>query len=147
MTTDLVDRAKNKTKSHLYFRPPARVHLAEPTGIKVLVCGGRDFHDIVKLRAELNKLHEERGFGLLIHGGAVGADQLAGQWAMERLIPVCVFPANWLNQGRGAGPIRNKAMITWGRPDLVVAFPGVVGTANMIDCAHLANIEVVDIER
>lgn len=41
-----------------------------------------------------------------------------------------------------AGPDRNQRMIDEGRPDLVVAFPGGRGTADMIRRATEAGIEV-----
>ncbi|MEM9912925.1 MAG: hypothetical protein AAF922_19365 [Pseudomonadota bacterium] len=46
--------------------------------------------------------------------------------------------------GRAAGPIRNKEMLDEGCPDLVVAFPGGRGTANMVKQAQAAGVEVLD---
>jgi hypothetical protein len=40
-------------------------------------------------------------------------------------------PADWQKHGTAAGPIRNKQMIVSGKPDLVLAFPGGRGTADM----------------
>ena len=40
---------------------------------------------------------------------------------------------------------RNQWMISNGAPDLVVAFPGGIGTANMIETAKAARIEVLEI--
>ena len=42
------------------------------------------------------------------------------------------FKADWDKFGRAAGPIRNAQMLREGKPDLVVAFPGGRGTANMV---------------
>jgi hypothetical protein len=47
-------------------------------------------------------------------------------------VPVIEFPANWKVYGRAAGPIRNMKMLLEGKPDLVVAFPGGIGTADMV---------------
>ena len=44
--------------------------------------------------------------------------------------------------GRSAGPIRNQAMLDEGRPDLVVAFPGHHGTADIVRRARAAGIKV-----
>ncbi len=107
------------------------------------MCGGRDFHDVAHLERALDALHHERQFGILTHGGARGADLLSGVWAMKNLLPVCVFPANWEHMGNAAGPLRNKAMLDWSRPDLVVAFPGGRGTADMVNKAMAAKIEIV----
>jgi hypothetical protein len=48
--------------------------------------------------------------------------------------------ADWEKLGRSAGPIRNQAMLDEGRPDLVVAFPGHHGTADMVRRARAAGV-------
>ena len=57
-------------------------------------------------------------------------------------IDVNAKPADWKRHGRAAGPIRNGEMLK-DRPDLVVAFPGGKGTANMVTQATNAGIEIV----
>jgi hypothetical protein len=76
-------------------------------------------------------LHRTRGVTLLIAGGARGADSLAEEWAKAQAIP-CDLSASWDGLGRKAGPIRNQHMLDEGRLDLVVAFPGGSGTADML---------------
>jgi hypothetical protein len=78
----------------------------------------------------------------IIHGGARGADSMAGEFANETGIEEIVFPADWKMYGRRAGPIRNQQMLDEGKPDLVVAFPGGRGTADMVGRARTAGIEV-----
>ena len=46
---------------------------------------------------------------------------------------------------RGAGPERNARMLAEGRPDLVVAFPGGTGTADMVRRAKAAGVRVVEV--
>jgi hypothetical protein len=41
------------------------------------------------------------------------------------------------------GPIRNKQMLEEGKPDLMVAFPGERGTANMCKQAREAGVPVM----
>ncbi|CAN1722779.1 DUF2493 domain-containing protein [Hyphomicrobium sp. 1Nfss2.1] len=115
-------------------------------GITVLVCGGRAFRDVVWLRSALDRLHVEVPFARVIAGGACGADTLAAEWAVSRGIPADVFMADWEGLGRKAGPIRNQRMLDEGKPDLVVAFPGGRGTADMVRRARDAGIEVTFIE-
>ncbi len=111
--------------------------------IKVLVCGGRNFGNRALLYSIMDHHHREAGaFEYLIHGAARGADTLAGEWARERAVPVHSFPADWHTHGNSAGPIRNALMIAQGKPDLVIAFPGGAGTANMIRQAEVAKIPV-----
>lgn len=81
----------------------------------------------------------------IIHGGANGADSLAHQYAHISGIPVTVYPADWKKHGRGAGPIRNAQMLTEGKPDLVVAFPGGTGTKDMVTRAKRAGVEVLEV--
>lgn len=98
----------------------------------VLVCGGRHYDDRVRLHTIMNALHHVRSIDLVIHGGASGADILAGAWAMDHGVVSKAFPARWALHGRAAGPMRNKQMLVEGKPDLVLAFPGGTGTADMV---------------
>lgn len=108
--------------------------------MKVLVCGGRDYADEEHLTAVLDRLYAADPEMCIIHGGAPGADTMAGQWAKERGLPVLQCDANWVYYGKAAGPIRNQWMLQYGQPDLVVAFPGGRGTADMVTRAKLAGI-------
>jgi hypothetical protein len=120
--------------------------------MRVLVCGGRDYGRVSdEIQAAYDWLDGLRG-GLpegqnieIIHGCARGADSIAGSWASERGVPVHAFPADWNKHGRAAGPIRNRQMLVEGKPDLVVAFPGGRGTANMIAQAKAAGVEVMQV--
>lgn len=114
--------------------------------MRILVCGGRDFKDRFKLRATLYDLVHEFGMFTLIDGKAKGADQLASLWAIEVGCPLIEFPALWEKYGNAAGAIRNAQMLKEGRPDLVIAFPGGKGTANMVQCAIEARVPVRVIE-
>lgn len=103
--------------------------------MKVLVCGGRDFRDSGQVHFELNRIHSgDRGpIKVLIHGAARGADTIAADWARAKGgIKVLSFPADWQKHGLAAGPLRNQQMLDEGKPDLVVAFPGGKGTADMV---------------
>lgn len=110
--------------------------------MRVLVCGGRDFTDRRFLSEELGKLMLMHRIDTLIHGDAAGADRLAGEWGQRAGITVLPFPADWVRDRRAAGPIRNKRMLDEGKPDLVVAFPGGKGTANMVAQAKRAGVPV-----
>lgn len=107
--------------------------------MKVLVCGGRDFHDYPFARAVLDALHAARGIERIVHGGASGADTLADRWGRSRSIIRWVYPADWDKHGRAAGMIRNRVMLATA-PDLVVAFAGGRGTGNMVGLARDAKI-------
>lgn len=117
----------------------------------ILVCGGRKYGNKDRLWAVLDALvncSEENPLGdhvRIIHGAALGADVLADQWATCNWKTVQMFPADWNKHGAMAGPIRNQQMIDEGKPDLVVAFPGGAGTADMVRRARAAGIEVMEV--
>lgn len=109
---------------------------------RVLVCGGRDFNDAALVERTLCGLRPCPE--VIISGGAPGADHLAALWA-EHYAESEVYHAEWRRYGNRAGPIRNQRMIDEGKPDLVVAFPGGRGTADMVRRAERHGIPVMNI--
>jgi len=131
--------------------------------VRILICGSRTWTD---KKAILDKLLSVEAsydsyIKTVIHGGARGADTLAGiatkemcgykadanhtQAQVDDNTPaVLVFPANWNKYGRAAGAIRNQQMLTEGRPDLVLAFwdQKSRGTKHMIELAKRAGVPV-----
>lgn len=116
--------------------------------MRVLVCGGR-LYGIGDVRKRLHQfhvlsaLHEKHWFTAIIEGGAPGADAGAAAFGKQRDIPVLTFKADWDRRGAAAGPLRNQRMIDEGKPNLVVAFPGGRGTADMIRRAEEAGVRVI----
>jgi hypothetical protein len=116
--------------------------------MRVLVCGGRDYNYHSRLYHALDDIQDERGkFSCVITGDATGADHWAESWAWMQKIRHLKFAADWTGYGKKAGPIRNQIMLEEGKPDLVVAFPGGRGTADMVRRAQAANVEVISVER
>jgi hypothetical protein len=132
---------------------------------RVLVTGGRDYgRKWTGTQWDENERQIDRLFGVLdkalraatlagkhfalVHGGAQGADSLAGLWASMRKdsVTVRVYEADWKTHGRRAGPIRNKQMLDEGKPHAVIAFPGGAGTANMIKLAKNKGIPVLHVK-
>lgn len=116
-------------------------HWGNCLGRRVLVCGSRNYNDEHRVFTELDAISPS----LIIEGGADGAYALAVLWAEARSCELASFPADWAKHGRAAGPIRNQQMIDEGKPDLVLAFPGGPGTADMVRRAKAAGIEVIRI--
>ncbi len=82
---------------------------------------------------------------MLIHGGAPGADTLADIYAKDKGIPRWPFEVTgeqWRLLGKKAGPMRNARMLAEAKPDIVVAFPGGNGTADMVRQAKAAGVPV-----
>lgn len=111
--------------------------------MRVLVCGGRDYRDYEKVYSVLNSLRSEHGSIHIIEGGAQGADCFAAEWADMMGESHDQHNADWKTHGRSAGPIRNRQMLVEGKPDLIVAFSGGRGTANMIRQAESAGVRVM----
>ena len=118
--------------------------------MRVLVCGGRDYDDWCLMRGILqDKLGVYRGKPpddqTIISGDACGADWLARAWAKYTGRKYEGYPADWKKHGKRAGPIRNQQMLDEGKPDIVVAFPGGTGTADMVRRAKKAGVEVIEV--
>jgi hypothetical protein len=114
--------------------------------IRLLVCGGRRYADRKTLYKVLDCFNQAIGIDCLIHGGADGADRLAKEWTEDANIPAIAYTADWDTYGRSAGPIRNTEMLVDGKPDLVLAFPGSAGTADMVKQARLHRIDVIQLK-
>lgn len=82
----------------------------------------------------------------VVTGGARGVDFLASRWAIANEIKTCIYPAQWSKLGKAAGPVRNQRMLDEEKPDMVLAFPGGIGTADMVDRAKKAGITVLPVE-
>jgi hypothetical protein len=108
--------------------------------MKVLVCGSRDWRDGTPIRMALSELPRD---ATILHGGARGADRLAGNIAASFGFHVEQFPADWGNRGRRAGIERNLQMLDE-KPDLVLAFHlnDSVGTAHTVREARKRGIPV-----
>jgi len=91
----------------------------------------------------LDAIHAETPISVLMHGNARGADGLADEWAAGKVQTATFTPA-WESHGRAAGPLRNQEMLDAG-PDLVVAFPGGRGTADMVRRAKTVNVRIIEI--
>jgi hypothetical protein len=110
--------------------------------IRLLVCGGRDFLDWQFLELRMRQTDDRHRIAVVIHGAAKGADRMAGTWADLNGRQQLAFPADWDELGRRAGGVRNGVMLREGKPDLVLAFPGGVGTNDMIRKAVAMGVPV-----
>lgn len=143
--------------------------------MRVLVCGGREFANLSRddtgkviqdkrydeyrfVHSYLDKLAEARSINFVpddnwmpldffvIGGKARGADTAGIDWAVSNFLNFQEYPADWDKHGKKAGFIRNTQMLVEGKPDLVIAFPGGVGTRMMVDIAKKAGVEVTEVE-
>lgn len=112
-------------------------------GRRVLICGGRSYTDRARVFRALDLAHAFTPIGAVIHGAAKGVDSFADEWAIYHGVTPERFPANWAQEGLGAGPRRNQRMLEHGRPDVVFVFHGGKGTADMLRRAMKAGVPVV----
>lgn len=108
--------------------------------VTALVCGSRSWSDSWAIEAELREL---RDLQVVIHGGAGGADTLAGRVAYRLELHVAVVRAQWESWSNDAGRRRNEAMAAM-RPDIVLAFwdGKSPGTRMMVNIARKAGLPV-----
>lgn len=109
----------------------------------VIVTGGRDYDDWAMVQEVLNLFD----IGLLIQGGASGADSDAKEYARLNNIECVTVAADWNKHGKAAGPIRNKEMLLKYPNAIVVAFPGGAGTANCVKTAVALNRIVLQVHK
>jgi hypothetical protein len=109
--------------------------------MKVIVCGGRDYDDMETLYEVLDTLK----ITTIISGHARGADSMAEAYADERNLKLEIYPAEWDKYGKRAGFIRNQQMLDAGKPQMVVAFPGGNGTADMVRRARKEGVPVLSV--
>lgn len=133
--------------------------------MRILVCGDRDYpdqHHVWSTLDSLTGVSESSPLPdpatVIIQGcaGRVvrlpdgtkqvrGADLIAREWGITNWVEVLDYPADWTGLGGAAGPIRNAKMLAEGKPELVVAFPGGRGTADMVRKARAAGVRVVEV--
>lgn len=124
--------------------------------MRILVCGGRDFQDYRLLEHTLGGIHSDQEITHIVTGAQRsegsrdwkyhGADWMAIEWALEREINFSGIPAKWGKYGKSAGPRRNREMLKMFQDiQLVVAFRGGKGTADMVAAARQAGIPVKEI--
>ena len=111
--------------------------------MKIAVTGGRAYADHTTLAAALMVFdppaHPHQPKPVLLVGDATGADAMAVSFARTFKWDLEIFEADWETYGPSAGPRRNAEILTW-HPDVLLAFPGGLGTANMVEQARRAGI-------
>lgn len=108
---------------------------------KILITGSREFTDseIIRLALANERGTEGASQMLVIHGGAHGADSIAGSLARLAIdVHEVIVPALWDKNGKGAGPKRNEAMMHLD-PQVVLAFyKDGAGNRGTSDCVRRA---------
>jgi len=120
--------------------------MIKPGAYRICICGGRDYNDHATVFEVLGRMLQNypKNEIVIINGDSRGADKLAQIWAEDNDIKLETYPANWEEEGKAAGPIRNQLMLSTGI-DILIAFPGGKGTAHMMKICREANVYVYDV--
>lgn len=70
-------------------------------------------------------------------------DTIGHLWAENLGIDTRQYEPDW-KLGRHAGFLRNAQMLKYGKPDVVIAFPGGSGTENMIELTRKAKTRLIE---
>lgn len=98
--------------------------------MKIIVAGGREFIPAQEHKDWLINALKVNNATEVVCGMARGADMHGYNTAKELGIPVKEFAADWVKFGKEAGRRRNKEMADYA--DMLIVFPGGVGTNDMI---------------
>lgn len=132
----------------LFDLEPAPLIEPKPGGLRILVTGSRHWTDRPAIARAITDAC--RGVSshkvTVVHGGARGADTIAGLVAAEFELDVEAHPADWDRWGKSAGHRRNAQMVALGA-DLMLAFPlgDSRGTRGCMRLARLAGIPIVEV--
>jgi hypothetical protein len=110
--------------------------------VKVIIAGGRDFDDFDLLCKKVDKILSRQDEIEIVSGTARGADKLGERYAELRGYDIKRFPADWGNNGRAAGYMRNEDMADYS--DALIAFwdGSSKGTLHMIDTASERGLKI-----
>ena len=108
--------------------------------MKTIIAGSRSICDSALLEIVIKESNFE--ITEVVSGGARGVDRLGELWATDHDIPVKRFPANWQQQGKRAGYVRNSEMASYSQA-LIALWDGESrGTAHMVRVAQSSGLKV-----
>ena len=113
--------------------------------MKIIIAGGRDFttEEHYELLKEVCSKTLSKCTNIeIVSGGAQGADALGERFAKEFNYDIKLFPANWKEHGRAAGPIRNREMAEYANALIAFWDNKSRGTKNMIEEAKKRDLQV-----
>lgn len=79
--------------------------------MKVIIAGSRSIKDYDVVKYAIHQCPFVEEITEIISGGASGVDALGEEFARECKIPLTIVRANWDEDGRSAGFIRNRKMV------------------------------------
>lgn len=110
---------------------------------KVIIAGTRTFKDYDLLCSYADYMLSQVEEPIeIVSGHAKGADTLGERYAQERGYKLTLFPAEWKQFGKSAGPRRNLQMAEYANALLAYWDGESKGTKNMIELAKEKGLKV-----
>jgi hypothetical protein len=100
--------------------------------MKVVIFGSRSITDALQVEYAVAASGVFPEITEIVSGAAAGVDTLAIEYARKRFLPCRVFPADWQNNGRKAGALRNEEMAAYADYGIAVWNGKSRGTGHMI---------------
>lgn len=113
--------------------------------MKLAICGSRELdlanyhlHDLIFNYITNGEIE-------VVSGGAKGIDSLARGYAVNKGYKYTEFPADWVEHGKAAGPIRNRQIAQYADQLLVIRHEDSVGSKNVASEFRKLNKPVVEL--
>lgn len=107
--------------------------------MKTIIAGSRTIIDELFVMKLIDKITTEFNLDIteVVSGRASGVDKIGEKWADIHMIPVKKMPAPWARFKKGAGTIRNKAMVAYADCAIVIWDGVSSGLKDTIELAKL----------
>lgn len=112
--------------------------------MKIVIGGCRNYNNYNVFKAFIDEILKNKEYPItILSGHCLGVDTMAEQYANQNGFELEIFPAEWKEYGRAAGPLRNKKMVE--QCDMVIAFwdSKSKGTQSLISYAKANNKTVI----
>jgi YspA, cpYpsA-related SLOG family len=113
--------------------------------MRLIICGGRHFRDMALVERELTRINAARPIDVLVHGGSAGIGMPVEAWGQEHDVHIVRYPP-CRTPGRNSDARRDMFMLSDGRPDAMLAFPGGRRTKALVQMAEAQGIPVISVE-
>ena len=99
---------------------------AKERDLVLVVVGPRTITSKAAVWGVLDRAHRHKPISTIVHGGTLGVELLAGEWASRLGMRVEICRPDWLRDEEIAILQRNRRMLEEHRPDGVIVFPGAI---------------------
>lgn len=105
---------------------------------RVIITGCRHWDCPAVAHEVIRRLEARVGAFVIVHGGARGVDHAFEQAARMSHVATEPHPADWDAHGKGAGPLRNAAMVDAGADLCIAVHRDLAGSKGTKDCVRRA---------